>query len=245
MTETLHAQAQKFAESLTRTVQAVVGPLCPPFIAVEIEAASAFTVRQQPAEGIVLSSVEGPILSLAVEYRCIYDGSDRYLAVEKSDIHVFVAPGGRQPLFRYEYERSKSSKLPAAHIQFHGEHQELEKAMGECGDSTPRAKRRKRGKSQVQLSSLHFPVGGSRFRPTLEDIIEMLIEEFGVAPAGSVRAARETLAESREVWRRSQIATVVRDAPSEAVRALEELGYEVISPTNGEPPDKPTKLRAL
>ena len=246
MTDSLHTQAQKFAEGLTRTVQAVVGPSCPPFTAVEIEAADAFTVRQQPAEGIVLSSIDGPILSLTVEYKCTLDGLDRYLAVDSSKVHVFVAPGGRQPLFRYEYERrATSSGLPSAHIQFHGTHPELEQAMGDCGDSTPRAKRRRRGKSQVLLSALHFPVGGSRFRPALEDVLEMLIEEFGVKPAGSVKAARIALAESREIWRRSQVATVVRDAPSEAVRALEELGYRVTLPESGPAQDKPEKLRAL
>lgn len=245
MTETLHEQAQRFAEDLTRTVQAVVGPTCPPFTAVEVEAADAFTVRQQPAEGVILSNDDGPILRLAVEYNCTLDGRDRYLAVESSKVHVFVEPDGREPLFRYEYERSISARLPAAHIQFHGTHPELEQAMGECGDSTPRARRRRRGKDPIRLSALHFPVGGSRFRPALEDVMEMLIEEFGVEPAGSVKSAREALADSREAWRRTQVATVVRDAPSEAVRALEDLGYRVDPPEEGLTPDKPAKLRAL
>lgn len=245
MIDTLHAQAQEFAEGLTRTVQAVVGLSCPPFAAVEIEAADAFTVRQQPAEGVILSNAEGPILRLTVEYSCTLDGRDRYLAVESSKVHVFVEPDGRQPLFRYEYERSISPRLPAAHIQFHGVHPELEQAMGDCGDSTPRAKRRKRGKDPIRLSALHFPVGGSRFRPTLEDVVEMLIEEFGVKPAGSVKAARAALAKSREDWRRTQVATVVRDAPSEAVRALVEMGYRIDPPDEGPKQDKPEKLRAL
>lgn len=245
MTVTLHAQAQEFAERLTRTVQAVVGPLCPPFAAIEVEAADAFAVRQEPAEGVVLSNKDGPILRLSVEYNCIRDGHDKYLAVNSSKVHVFAEPGGREPLFRYEYERSMSSRLPAAHIQFHGKHPELEQAMEECGDSTPRSKRRKRGENPIRLSALHFPVGGSRFRPTLEDVMEMLIEEFGVNPEGSVKAAREVLADSRETWRRAQVATVVRDAPSEAVRALREMGYQIAPPEDGPAEDKRVKLRSL
>lgn len=72
----------------------------------------------------------------------------------------------------------------------------------------------------------------------------MLIEEFGVQPVGSVKAARETLAEARETWRRTQIATVVRDAPTLAADTLEELGYKV-TPPKVVPKDKRDKLRAL
>lgn len=147
--------------------------------------------------------------------------------------------------FRYEYELLISARLPTAHIQFHGTHAELVKAMGDCGDSTPRAQRWRRGTDPIRLSALHFPVGGSRFRPTLEDVMEMLIEEFGVKPAGSVNAACEALALSREAWRRTQVATVVRDAPSEAVRALEGLGYRVDPPKEGPVPDTPAKVRVL
>lgn len=239
----LHDQAHAFAQDLTQTVLAVAGPTCAPFIAVEIEAAAAFTVRQQPAAGVILSSADGPILRLSVEYRCTLDGQDRYLAVDSSKIHVFVEPDGREPLFRYEYERSISPTLPAAHIQFHGQHSELEQAMSDCGDSTQRAKRRKNGKKPALLSALHFPVGGTRFRPALEDVMEMLIEEFGVVPVGPVKTARATLAEARERWRRMQVSTVVRDAPSEAVRTLEDLGYHVTPPEAGPKADKITQLR--
>jgi hypothetical protein len=30
------------------------------------------------------------------------------------------------------------------------------------------------------MSDLHFPVGGSRFRPSLEDVLDMLVRELGV-----------------------------------------------------------------
>lgn len=245
MTSTLHLQAQQFAENLSRTVQAVVGASCQPFSAIEIEEADAFAVRQEPADGIVLSTSEGPSLRLTADYRCILDGHGKYLAVDSARMHVFVAPDGREPLFRYEYERSISPTLPAAHIQFHGVHPELERALNECGDSTQRAKRRRRGKGSMQLSSLHFPVGGLRFRPVLEDVLEMLIEEFGVELAMPTKTARTTLSESRESWRRTQVATVVRDAPSEAVHALEEMGYRIDPPEQGPIEDRPGKLRAL
>jgi hypothetical protein len=74
------------------------------------------------------------------------------------------------------------------------------------------------------MADLHFPVGGHRFRPCLEDVLGMLVTELRVDhPAGAI----ESLPEGREVWRRSQLCTVVRDAPDEAIAALEEQGYTV------------------
>lgn len=246
MAESLGEQAEKFANRLTTTVRAVVGEDCPAFFskALKGRGSDAFYVRQEPASGILLSDRNGPILRMDVQYKCIYDGHKQYMAISESRIRVFVEPNGLEPLFRYEYDRHIVGTLPAAHIQFHGSHPELEQAMADCGDSTSRAKARKLGRKRIRLGDLHFPLGGSRFRPTLEDVLEMLIEEFGVQPVGSVRAARKTLADAREDWRRTQVATVVRDAPSEAVATLEELGYTVIPP---KPlvQDKRDKLRAL
>ena len=244
MTAPLAEQAEGFANDLTKTVRAVVGAECPAFYAVALQQANAFTVRQEPSDGITLCDRGGPILRLTANYKCILDGHGKYMAISESLIHVFVEPDGREPLFRYEFDRNNTGKVPSAHIQFHGQHPELEAAMRECGDSSERAKARKRGRRQVYLHDLHFPVGGPRFRPALEDVLEMLIEEFGVKPVRSVRAARKALADGREDWRRKQVATVVRDAPSRAAEALRELDYEVIAP---EPPkgDKPDKLRAL
>lgn len=245
MTDSLHQQAQQFAEELTATVQAVVGPRCPAFTAAVLEGGDAFSVRQEPREGVVLLVEGEPLLRLEVDFQCVLDGHDRFLAVEKSEIHVFVEPEGRQPLFRYEYVRRMSSTVPAAHIQFHGVHPDLEKLMVKGGTRTRRSKKRRKGGQRIMLSDLHFPVGGSRFRPCLEDVMEMLIEEFAIDTVQEVKAARAALAESREAWRRRQVATVVRDAPSEAVRVLKELGYQIELPPDGVHPDKPEKLRAL
>jgi hypothetical protein len=243
VTESLAEQAEKFANDLTATVRAVVGAECPAFYSVALEQADAFTVRQEPFDGITLCDKSGPILRMTVDYQCVLDGHDKWMAISKSLIHVFVEPDGREPLFRYEFDREVIGNVPGAHIHFHGKHPELEAAMRECGDSTERAKARRRGKRAVYLQDLHFPVGGPRFRPALEDVLEMLIEEFGVKPVQSVAAARRALADSRENWRRTQVATVVRDAPSKAAEALKELGYKVTAP-KPTPGDKRDKLRA-
>ena len=43
------------------------------------------------------------------------------------------------------------------------------------------------------LLTLHFPLGGSRFRPCLEDLLEMLVSELGVDSTRKVvsRSARD------------------------------------------------------
>lgn len=190
MTEPLAEQAKAFANELTTTVRAVVGAECPAFSAVALEKADAFTVRQEPSSGIILRDKDGPILRLSVNYKCVLDGHGKWMAISESLIHVFVEPDGREPLFRYEFDRNNAGKTPSAHIQFHGQHPELEAAMCDCDDSTERAKARKRGRRAIYLHDLHFPVGGPRFRPVLEDVLEMLIEEFGVKPQAA-EALRE------------------------------------------------------
>lgn len=200
---TLQEQAEVFATTLTNSVRFIAGPSCTAFAAVASPDNGSFLVLQQPDEGVVLSDSTDALLRLEVSYNCVWDSGGQYLAVDSSRIAVFTE-SGTNPLFRYEFTRAlESPHLPSAHIHFHGDHPELEQAMAECGDSTQRAKRRRSGK-KLQLHHLHFPVGGARFRPCVEDVLQVLIEEFGiVSPGGSVKAAMRHLADAREKWRPS------------------------------------------
>lgn len=58
----------------------------------------------------------------------------------------------------------------------------------------------------------------------------MLISEFAVTTAPK---AQTVIDEGRARWRRHQIGASVRDAPAEAVRVLESMGYAVGQPTGG------------
>lgn len=92
------------------------------------------------------------------------------------------------------------------------------------------------------MSRIHFPTGGHRFRPTLEDVLQIIEEEFGASPGPTWR---EVLHSNRVQWRRHQTGAAVRDCPSEAVRVLQELGYTSQVPDGGPVPDREERLAAF
>jgi hypothetical protein len=118
--------------------------------------------------------------------------------------------------------------------------------MDRCGDKRKRARRRlksmERGSSIPRLSDLHLPLGGPRFRPCLEDLLQMLIDELGV---DAERGAKRALARGRADWRRKQLGASVRDSPETAARVLREMHYTVESPEAGPTSDRMDKLEAL
>lgn len=249
---TLARLAEEFATDLTHTVRAVVGPDCPAFVADTPQGpdARAVSVSQDPASGITLLVGQEPVLTLTAQFRCTWDGHGRYLAVHWSRIAVFPRDDlGTNPLLRYDYVKNMRPGLPAAHLQVHGSHEALSEILRDAGRGSRKGKRRVKsiaaGRTPA-LSELHFPVGGHRFRPCLEDILAVLMEEFGVTPAGDRDAALEALAEGRETWRRTQIGAAVRDAPDEAIRVLQDLGYDVqLREGCEEPRPQTARLRAL
>lgn len=233
--------AQQFADDLTRTVQAVV-PGSAPFKAKVLPERSVVSVKQDPADGIVLTVDNRPHLLLKVSFDCSFDGQSRFLAVDSSEVHVFAYVSPRQPLFRYEYER-RASQVPAAHIHVHAHRDALTYVMTKSGAGTTRGRRRTESEQVPVMQELHFPVGGHRFRPALEDILEMLIDEFGIDNATD---ARDALQRGRQTWRQTQTKSAVRDDPQSAVEVLEGLGYEVQwRREDEEPQPRPDRLQAL
>lgn len=183
-------------------------------------------------------------LNLRVKYHCCWDARSRFLAVEKSFYHVYVKPsGGREPevLYRVEYLRQVKPSVPASHMQIHAHRDEFTFFLIHADRKSRAAERDKRGKIP-RIADFHFPTGGHRFRPCLEDVLENLIVEFGVKPRDGWRAAVNA---GREDFRIRQLKTVVRDRPQEAAEALRGLGYTVEPPEEGHPPrPEPDKFLA-
>lgn len=172
------------------------------------------------------SPVGQPLARLEVRAWCCLDTSGRYLAIQESR-YALVADVDRTPILRFEYERNSSSK-PGAHVQIHAHRGALSHLLSSTGVENPHS-----------MESLHLPVGGDRFRPCLEDIVEFLVVECGFyRRPGWAQAVKA----GRTKWRRYQLASAVRDCPSGAVKALERLGYAVTPPANGHAPDHHERL---
>lgn len=138
----------------------------------------------------------------------------KFLAVQGSFCGLYV---GNPPdlLLHYDFEREKE-RYTEAHVQVCARHPALERYLAELGR-----------KEVNGLHKIHLPVGGRRFRPALEDLLECLVLEGLVEPKGDWQVV---LDESRRSYRLKQVAAVVRRNVGSAVRELERLGYTVSPP---------------
>jgi hypothetical protein len=163
-------------------------------------------------------------LDLSVKLNCCWDRNNAHLAVDESWVHVI--PGGdKVPLFRYEYLRHGVGSVPAAHLHIHAHRDEFAHVLiaGEKG----KARQRWRAGKPPRLAEFHFPLGGHRFRPCIEDLLNAVVIEFGV---DHVPGWENAVREGRDQWRRIQLRAAIRDVPSESVDALRALGYDVKLP---------------
>lgn len=121
----------------------------------------------------------------------------------------------------------------------HTDDERILDVMADAGSATSTGKKRARTaqKGKAQHADLHLPMGGPRFRPALEDVLHMAVEEFGIDhEPGWV----DSIEDGREDWRRIQTRAAVRDAPEDAAEALRTIGYEV---TGGPLAGSPHRLR--
>ncbi|MGL4175730.1 MAG: hypothetical protein ACRCSN_06590 [Dermatophilaceae bacterium] len=237
---TLESQSQEFATKISDAVSAFVGHTVP-FKATSSR--SRFVVSDD-TDGVVIPVGEGA-LALEVSDRCELDGAGRYLKVLSSRVAVYAGrrPKG-DPLFRFEYVHDQGDGLPAGHLHVHAHRDQFTRVMTLAAMSG--AARRQVGPDAeleaARMSRIHFPTGGHRFRPTLEDVLQLIEEEFGARP-GPVW--HDVLRTNRVQWRRQQTGAAVHDCPSEAVRVLSELGYEVRVPDGGPVADREDRLAAF
>jgi hypothetical protein len=235
----LLSKAQSFAQELSTTIAAFTGKDCE-FAALVID--DLVEIAEPTGHGVALTVDGVPHLSLVVEMKCKWDSAGLYLAVEGSTFGVY--PGTRtnkEPLFRYDYVREPQAPIPCAHLQVHAHRDAFTHALSSAGRNSRRGQRMgKRTPSEhPQLSDFHFPLGGPRFRPCVEDVLAALQDEFGLDTGDGWKDA---LANGRARWRRQQVGAAVRDAPGEAIRVLRELGYQVAGPDADERLDRLAQL---
>lgn len=202
-------------------------------------------VVSDDTDGIVIAVGEGGSLTLEVNYRCELDGAGLYLKVLSSKVAVYAGsrPKG-DPLFRFEYVHNQANGLPAGHLHVHAHRDQFTRVMtlAAISGATRRQVTAESELEAARMSRIHFPTGGHRFRPTLEDVLQLIEEEFGATPGPTWRGV---LHSNRVEWRRQQTGAAVRDCPGEAVRVLQELGYSVQDPEDGPAPDREDRLAAF
>lgn len=148
------------------------------------------------------------------------DWTGRYLKTSASALSL-TSIFESTPLARLEF-LSTSHSAPTAHWQFHAERGAFSHLLARASASSAYVTTKPHS-----LSALHFPLGGERFRPSVEDFIEFLIRECGV---DSLPDWATAVQEGREIWRRMQTRTVVRDLQAEAAETLKQQGWTVTPP---------------
>lgn len=122
---------------------------------------------------------------------------------------LYLLEDRREPLFRYEYERQKGRYAPA-HLHVHGQSHALGRLYGLAGRQ-----------NTADLHDVRFPVGGRRYRPSVEDVIELLLD-YNLVDAKP--GARERLDAERRRFHRIQLKAAGRPDPEAALEALRESG---------------------
>jgi hypothetical protein len=157
---------------------------------------------------------------LHIRFFLSMDAMATWVKAVKTDFSI-VSKFDKTPLVRLDY-RADMHTAPISHWQIHAERGAVSHLLGRAHavrpDGVPRPH---------DLSSLHFPVGGERFRPCLEDFLQFAITEMGF---DSVDGWERALADGREGWRRIQLRTMTRDAQKEAAASLRELGWQIEEP---------------
>ncbi|MFJ2000286.1 hypothetical protein [Streptomyces chartreusis] len=134
-------------------------------------------------------------LWMDVSFQLRLDAEREHLMVQQSFVGVFGSQTAKHGLFHYDYERNKADGYPDAHLQVEAQSDLFDKVNNPRTDA---------GRSFPQL---HFPVGGKRFRPCLEDVIEFLIVERLVESKDGYEKVIEA---GREGFRKNQLKAAMR-----------------------------------
>lgn len=144
------------------------------------------------------------------------DDSGEFLTTDRST-YTLRADDASTPIITYDFVREPPNRYPEAHIHVHGRSDALQRMLDSCG---------LRGRKPADL---HIPVGGRRFRPCLEDIIEFCILEELVTPRNGWR---EALERGRRDYHDQQLRAAVRRFPTQAAEVLRNEGWRVTRPDN-------------
>ncbi len=165
---------------------------------------------QTPGKAFAVTLAGKPSCYLGLSFRLLPDGQQQYLMVQSSVIALYADQEEVEELLHYDYERDKPHGYPEAHLQVAAE----SAAWTALCNRGPKKHR--------PLSRLHLPVGGRRYRPTVEDVVEFLIVE-GLADGRP--GWEQAVKRGREAFQRRQMLAAVRSDPEPVVALLRQLGH--------------------
>ena len=144
------------------------------------------------------------------------DDAGEFLTTSRST-YTLQGDDAETPIITYDFVREPPNPYPEAHIHLHGRSDALQHVLDSCGLENRKP------------ADLHVPVGGRRFRPSLEDIVEFCILEELVTPRDGWR---EALERGRREWHEQQLRAAVRRFPTQAAEVLSNEGWQVMRPPN-------------
>ncbi|PLS23802.1 hypothetical protein BLI708_00185 [Bifidobacterium imperatoris] len=232
-------QATDFAQRMETLLQNVLGGLEEGYVAEPHDkrlrgGRIGYRITQREKRGIELNSDGETVASLSFSFECSCKDAGAWLQVDKSVIMVSAEPE-HMPLFHYDFNRVVGSEIPGAHINIFGSNDAATRIMLSCGNGSRGKSRRKKYINDgafPTFSTLHFPVGGDRFRPGLEDVLQMAVYEFHIDTTADWKRFIE---ESRAEYRERQLKALIREFPDIAYDTLKREGYLDASV----PPERP------
>ena len=244
MPDTAQRQAAAFGQRLEDLLSGVLGPIVgdndmgyvrKPEGSYARGGGTSYTISQAEPKGILLYCSGEPVLLLTFVFLCSCRDADAPLQVDKSSVMLSDAIT-HSPLVRYDFVRRASSEIPSAHINIYGSNDAATRLMLACAGGQRSKSRRKQYVDKgafPTFSSLHFPVGGDRFRPGLEDLLQMAVYEFHIDAADGWLDVIEV---SRETYRAEQVRALAREFPDIVFETLRDMGY-----VTGDVPQRPER----
>ena len=220
----LERQAREFAGEVSSALNGTVtdGVRLSVFMNASGRAVIGYRVnKHRPlGEPIALTVSRSPArLCLDVLHTLDLDESGEFLATNKST-YTLSEIGSDTPVLTYDYSRDPPNEYPEAHFHLHGEADAVRSMLRRCDRKSDKP------------SDLHFPVGGRRFRPCLEDLIEFCVLERLVTPRQGWQDALEL---SRGRYREHQLQAAVRRNQDQAAAVLRREGWRVAEPDDEDP----------
>ena len=215
----LERQARNFAGDLSELLNGTVthGVRLRSYMDRRGRAVVGYKVRESNPVGdcVPLTISRSPArLYLSVLHTLELDDSETFLTTNKSS-YTLQADDDTASILTYDFVREPPNEFPEAHIHIHGESDVLVGML------------RASGRDKSKPADLHLPVGGRRFRPCLEDIIEFCILERLATPREGWKSA---LNRSRDEFLDQQLRASVHRNPITAADALKRYGWQVIEP---------------